>query len=136
MRLFANSSCIRNNDYGDTTGYLAKDDTNKLIVLAFRGTQDFDNWVANLEYDLTDVDFCDGCQAHGGWWQAWMSGADDISREVDAAQADNADYKLVVTGHSLGGALAALGGSALRSSGYSLDLVSTLTSLGFGPSYT
>ncbi|KAJ5223285.1 hypothetical protein N7468_007827 [Penicillium chermesinum] len=110
------------NDFGDTTGYLAVDNTNQLIVLAFRGSSDISNWVANLDYDLTDVDLCDGCQAHSGWWSAWGSGANDITAQVQSAQSTYPGYKLVVTGHSLGGAIAALGGSALRNAGYQLDL--------------
>jgi thioesterase domain-containing protein len=34
---------------------------------------------------------------------------------------------LVLTGHSFGGAVAALGGTALRNAGYDLEIVRTLT---------
>ena len=104
------------------------DPTNQLLVLAFRGTKDFDNWVANLEYSLTDLDLCYCCQAHGGWWTAWQSAEGNITSQIKSAQSTYPDYKLVVTGHSLGGALAALGGSALRNAGFTLDLVSGLNS--------
>lgn len=118
------SSIYRANDYGDATGFIATDSTNQLVVLSFRGSSDISNWEANLDFKLTDVDLCDGCQAHNGFWDSWNTVSDEVTSQIDSAMSDNSGYKLVVTGHSLGGALAALAGTALRNSGHTLDLVS------------
>ena len=68
-------------------------------------------------------DVCDGCSAHGGWWKSWQSVADMLPSKIEAAVADYPDYRLVFTGNSFGGALAILGGTDLRNSGYKIDLV-------------
>lgn len=111
------------NDYGDCTGFLAVDETNELIVLSFRGSSDIQNWVANLNFDLNDDSgLCDGCSVHSGFWESWGTVSDAVTSQIDSAQSTYSGYQLVVTGHSLGGALAALGGTALRNAGYTLDL--------------
>lgn len=122
---------LRANDYGDATGFVAVDSTNQIVVLSFRGSSDIENWEANLDFIATDVDLCDGCQAHEGFWNSWNTVADEVTSQIDTAMGDNSGFGLVVTGHSLGGALAALAGTALRNSGHTLDLVclSILSSL-------
>ncbi|KAJ5716654.1 Lipase class 3 [Penicillium malachiteum] len=111
------------NDYGDATGYIALDETNELIVLAFRGSEDISNWIANLDFTFNDDSgLCDGCEVHSGWWSSWQTVADDITSELASAVSSYPDYQLVITGHSLGAALAAISATDLRNSGYTLDL--------------
>lgn len=114
-------------DFGDVAGFLAVDNTNQLVVLSFRGSHTISNWIANLDFDQTDASsLCSGCQAHSGFLKAWEAVADDLTSRVASATAANPSYRLVLTGHSFGGAVAALGGTALRNAGYTLDLVSTI----------
>ena len=115
---------LRTTEFGDVAGFLAVDTTNQLLVLSFRGTRSVDTWIANLDFAQEDIhDVCDGCSAHGGWWKSWQSVVDVLPSKIEAAVADYPDYKLVFTGHSFGGALAILGGTALRNAGYTIDLV-------------
>lgn len=114
-------------EWGDVTGFLAVDDTNQLLVLSFRGSRSASNWIANLDYGLVDAsDLCDDCEAHGGFLKAWNVVADDLTAKIDSAKEQYDGYTLVLTGHSFGGALAALGGTDLRNSGYDLDIVSLI----------
>lgn len=111
------------NDFGDTAGFVAADKTNEQIVVAFRGSSSISNWIANLDFVLTDASsLCDGCEAHMGFLECWETVADSITFQVESAMQTYSGYTLVVTGHSLGGAIAAIGATALRNAGYTLDL--------------
>ncbi|CAI7615285.1 unnamed protein product [Penicillium manginii] len=110
-------------EWGDVAGFLSADDTNKLLVLSFRGSRSLSTWIANIDYGLTDVSsLCDGCEAHGGFWKSWNAVADDLTAQIDSAKQTYSGYTLVLTGHSFGGAVAALGGTALRNAGYDLEI--------------
>lgn len=101
------------------------DSTNKLLVLSFRGSRTISNWIANLDFGQTDASsLCSGCEAHSGFLKAWEAVADALTAQIASATATYPSYTLVLTGHSFGGAVAALGGTALRNAGYTLDLVS------------
>lgn len=109
---------------GDVTGLLALDNTNKLIVLSFRGSRSVENWIANLAADLTEIsDICSGCEGHVGFVTSWRSVADTIREQVQNAVNEHPDYRVVFTGHSLGGALATIAAAALRGNGYNIDVV-------------
>ncbi|KAJ5566745.1 uncharacterized protein N7459_010127 [Penicillium hispanicum] len=113
----------RTTDFGDVTGFFAADSTNNLLVLSFRGSSTISNWIADLDFIRTDVsDLCSGCEAHSGFWKSWETVADKMTSEVQAGIKSYPNHKLVVTGHSLGAALAVLGGTALRKAGYELDI--------------
>lgn len=105
------------------TGFLAADITNNLLVVSFRGSRSFENWVANLDFPLESVDLCDGCKAHNGFWEAWQAVADELSTNLNSAIKEHSGYKVVFTGHSFGGAMATLGATALRNNGVDIDLV-------------
>ncbi|RAH46203.1 lipase family protein [Aspergillus brunneoviolaceus CBS 621.78] len=110
-------------EFGDTAGFVAVDSTNKAIVVSFRGSSDLSNWIANIDFGLTDASsICTGCEIHSGFWKAWETVASTIASKVEAAVTTYSDYDLVFTGHSLGAALAAIGATVLRNDGYTVDL--------------
>ncbi len=85
-----------------TRGFLAaRDDA---VVLAFRGTDDVEDWIINLNFlQIKD----DGAMIHQGFALAlasiWDQAADPLRKMI--AQKSR---KIWITGHSLGGALATL----------------------------
>ena len=96
------------------TGYIAIDETNKLVVLAFRGTQSFENWYRNLDFEWTHSDLCKKCKVHDGFWTQWTFMREDIIKNVRETHQKFPEHRLVATGHSLGGALATLAAAELR----------------------
>ncbi|KAH5999947.1 hypothetical protein HBI83_221260 [Parastagonospora nodorum] len=106
----------------DVTGYIAVDHTNKLVVVSFRGSLTVDAWVTNYEFDTVDSDVCSGCTAHRGFWNSWVIARDTVNPAVQQASATFPKYKIVVVGHSLGGAVATLAAASLRNSGYKVAL--------------
>ena len=105
-----------------------------MIVVAFQGTS-----IASNPVDaLTDIDIIripttlcgnanrhDGCLVHAGSLQAMHDVQRLITVSVDSAIALHPNYELLVTGHSLGGAIAALMATVLRNAGKVVDLVSS-----------
>ncbi|PWY92235.1 triacylglycerol lipase precursor [Aspergillus heteromorphus CBS 117.55] len=111
------------NDYGDTAGFFAVDRTNERLVVAFRGSRTLENWIADLTFVFEDIDdICSGCKAHEGFWKSWETVADTLTSEIETAMTTYPGYTLYFTGHSLGGALAMLGATALRTAGYTIEL--------------
>ena len=102
----------------DNTGYLALSHTAQKIVLAFRGSQSVQNFLNNLNFPFKPVEYCAGCFVHGGFNLAWKEVRANVIDDLVAARTAHPDYELVITGHSLGGALASLAAADLRSEGY------------------
>ncbi|KAJ5612261.1 hypothetical protein N7510_005455, partial [Penicillium lagena] len=95
---------------GDTTGFLALDTTNKLIVLSFRGTRTLENIITDSEYQQVPIyEICPDCQVHRGFYYAWINFSQFIMPYIDRIATEHPDYNIIFTGHSLGGALATFG---------------------------
>jgi hypothetical protein len=59
---------------------------------------------------------------HTGFYDAWLEVADDVKAAIASAVATYPSYSIVFTGHSLGAAVATVGASYVRNSGYSIDI--------------
>ena len=120
----ADRALRRNMKFGDVAGFLVEDSTNKLLVMAFRGSRSLSTWIANLDFAAVDVSsLCSGCRAHGGFWTSWGVVVDSLTAQIKSAVDAHPDYKIVFTGHSFGAAMATLGATALRNEGYTIELV-------------
>ncbi|QDS76738.1 hypothetical protein FKW77_001301 [Venturia effusa] len=114
---------IKNSPVTDVTGFVAPDQTNKLTVIAFQGTESMKQTKTDLNFNLKNISqVCPGCTTHTGFWQSWEEARPQVRKATDALRTSHPGNKLVVTGHSLGGAIATLAAAELRSSGIAIDL--------------
>ncbi|KAI8935522.1 hypothetical protein NX059_008092 [Plenodomus lindquistii] len=113
---------FENSIRSDITGFVATDSTNKLIVISFRGSRSIRNWITNLVFPVVPTTLCANCSGSAGFWGSWLEAQSNVLAAVTQARAQYPDYKIVATGHSLGGALASLAAGELRNKGLTVDL--------------
>ncbi|EFR01751.1 feruloyl esterase A [Nannizzia gypsea CBS 118893] len=115
----------------DSCGYVALSHppSPKRIIVSFRGTYSIVNAIADLSVapqvympypngtDPTHAK-CHDCTAHGGFMRSWENTRPEIIPELIETMKKYPDYQLVVTGHSLGGAVAAFGSLEFKLRGW------------------
>jgi predicted lipase len=90
-------------------GFVAWDSTISSIVVSFRGTvQTVTDWVHNLAYTKTKpfTQYPDA-GVHHGFWNSWQYLATPTLAAIQTIQASHPNAPIVLTGHSLGAAIAA-----------------------------
>jgi len=101
----------------DTQGYIGYHTGQKNIYVAFRGSTSLQNWIDNINTILTTYPYCTGCEVHKGFYSAEQDVIDVVYKEVLRLKKLYSTYTVVVTGHSLGGALATLTAADLYKKG-------------------
>jgi hypothetical protein len=61
---------------------------------------------------------CMNCTVHAGFWTSWKNTRSIVLPSVAEARAEYPDYQVVIVGHSLGGAVAALAGIEMQLRGW------------------
>lgn len=109
--LEANFELVRFFNCDGTQAFLAKRESDKMAILAFRGTQKEDP--QDIVTDLKANFYRDakGAMIHDGFHRAFKC----VENEIKSACEVLKEYALYVTGHSLGGALALIATKALNS---------------------
>ncbi|KJZ74997.1 hypothetical protein HIM_05483 [Hirsutella minnesotensis 3608] len=108
-------------DWSGIGGYVAVDTYRREIVVSFRGTNNFRNWITDVSFSLEACSFTDGCMVHSGFSDAWGEVSDAVVKAVWAARRSYPRFRVVTTGHSLGAAVATIATAHLRRSGYVVD---------------
>lgn len=98
--------------------YLASDDKNKTHIIAVRGTSNVENALVDIAIQLIKSDNS-GVLLHNGFAVSAKGIYNDIKPKL------NKQYKVRTTGHSLGGAVAAVLALYLKNDGYQIERVVT-----------
>ncbi|KAI8322543.1 alpha/beta-hydrolase [Martensiomyces pterosporus] len=93
----------------DSLGYIATNDNTKEIIVAYRGSITIGDWIHDFTFaQLPSPLSVPGSLMHTGFLVAYGAAKDDVKATVSKLLQQYPDYKLVITGHSLGGAEAAV----------------------------
>ena len=79
----------------------------EIFVISFRGTKNVQNWIANLQRSMLDIDFCGTrVNVHQGFYSSYLLVKESLRSVVINIVSKNFTFEqLIFTGHSLGGAL-------------------------------
>lgn len=92
----------------NTFGYVAYNEQDNEIVVVFRGTQmtNVMNWVSDLDIHTVQYKTLNGSLVHKGFYSTYQFVSADVLAAVNHYLTEHEDASVLVTGHSLGAALA------------------------------
>jgi hypothetical protein len=85
-----------------TEGYIGYTPSQKTIFVAYRGSIELQNWLDNIDVVFTAYPYCNNCQVHRGFYSAEQDSIVGVLQQVQQLKKQFPNYKVVVTGHSLG----------------------------------
>jgi len=101
-----NYKLVKPFDNEGTQAFIAANDAKKLLVLAFRGTEATSIRDIKADINARTVPTNNGGKAHKGFTKAYQAVSAEVQDFIN--QDTYKDYRLFITGHSLGGALASM----------------------------
>lgn len=92
-----------------TSGYVAINHDMNLILIALRGTRSFKDTIIDINTDMMMLnDVCVGCKVHKGFYYSFLKTWGKIELTIVNLIKQNEGFKVLIVGHSLGGAIASL----------------------------
>lgn len=110
----------------DTHGYIGFDSGSQSIVIAFRGTHDLEQWWTDFDVIPVHLNYpgaSSNVEVHEGFYHSYRAVQSKVRSVVNQTLYQYPNSQVIVTGHSLGAALATL---------CSLDLALTFKNLPIG----
>ncbi|KAI9029626.1 Alpha/Beta hydrolase protein [Phycomyces nitens] len=92
----------------DTNGFVSRNDKTKVITLVFRGSSSIRNAIADIKLSLAEYPPVVDAKVHNGFYQSYTEVQKEVLSTMFKEISAYPDYKIVVTGHSLGAATAVL----------------------------
>lgn len=96
------------NSTGNACGFTAYNPDEDEVLIVFRGTEPLSikNWIDDLDTFYTDYPACSGCKVHEGFYHTYLDIRATILSSAKRLFSKYPNSRKLVTGHSLGGALA------------------------------
>lgn len=127
-------------EYQLGTGFLAVDHFHKILILVFRGSTTSWDWFHDFllmpsAYDPYSKEHyekqvgegkvppCENCKLHYGFSNFWKTLHPEFVNRLESFAMKYPDYKLTITGHSLGGVLATMAGVEFKLRGFEPQVV-------------
>lgn len=88
--------------------YMGYDEGENRIVIAFRGSDNIRNWLSDLNFSTSTYPLCNKCAIHTGFYNVWKGLEEQTFHYYKVLRLKYPEAKLVVTGHSLGAAVATI----------------------------
>lgn len=116
---------VFSNSVGGIQGFTGYSHALNAVIVAFRGSNNIQNWILNIDTGRSTYSLCSGCSVHSGFYSGYNFVAPAMKNAVQNLKAKYRGSKLYVTGHSLGGALAILATADLHNVFGAVDLTYT-----------
>ena len=94
----------------ESQGYVGYNPADNQIVVAFRGSSNLPNWIANLDFQKVAYPACSGCEVHKGFYEVWLGQKAVLEGPLRNLTQAHPSATIFVTGHSLGAAVSAHAG--------------------------
>ncbi len=82
-------------------GFVGYSKNSNSIMIAFRGTEDIKNWVADIELVKKSYEYCSKCEIHLGFHNSYHEIQKPMLDHIAVLLKSHPTSKISVTGHSL-----------------------------------
>lgn len=98
---------------GEARAMTGVDVEHRQLLVAFRGSGNAANWIADFTFDPVSCSYGNGCKVHRGFLETYTLLRQRVLEEVYLLTKAYPAFTWLITGHSLGGALATLAAADL-----------------------